>query len=213
MIGSTVDVYVANGERAGIVEIPAVLGMNVSEAKSSLEELGLTVETVYDDESKETKDSVISSSPLPYGKVEKGTVVTLTVSSGKGNKRTVDVIVDLPPNVTDTLEMRVTVDGEVDSSQSKTVNPAVSSSVTLSFEGTGKKNVVVELNEQVYREYTIDFDTGAVTNTVAHDFVVETEPPTDPVVTEPATYVPPATQATEVVPEQPAAEQNSVTPY
>ena len=213
MIGSTVDVYVANGERAGVVEIPGVLGMNESEAKSALEELGLTVEIVNDDESKEAKDSVISSSPLPYGKVEKGTVVTLTVSTGKGDKRTVEVIVDLPPNVTETLEMRVTVDGAVDNSLSKTVNPAVSSSVTLNFEGTGKKNVVIELDDQVYREYTIDFDIGAVTNTVAHDFVVETEPPTEPVVTEPATYIPPATQATEAAPEQPAPDQNSVTPY
>ena len=213
MIGSTVDVYVANGERAGVVEIPGVLGMNESEAKSALEELGLTVEIVNDDESKEAKDSVISSSPLPYGKVEKGTVVTLTVSTGKGDKRTVEVIVDLPPNVSETLEMRVTVDGAVDNSLSKTVNPAVSSSVTLNFEGTGKKNVVIELDDQVYREYTIDFDIGAVTNTVAHDFVVETEPPTEPVVTEPATYIPPATQATEAAPEQPAPDQNSVTPY
>ena len=130
-IGSTVCVYVANGERAGVVEIPAVLGMNESEAKSALEELGLTVETVYDDESKEAKDSVISSSPLPYGKVEKGTVVTLTVSSGKGDKKTVEVIVDLPPNATKSLEMTVTVDGEVDSSLSQTVDPG-SGSVTLS---------------------------------------------------------------------------------
>ena len=209
-IGSTVCVYVANGERAGVVEIPAVLGMNESEAKSALEELGLTVETVYDDESKEAKDSVISSSPLPYGKVEKGTVVTLTVSSGKGDKKTVEVIVDLPPNATKSLEMTVTVDGEVDSSLSQTVDPG-SGSVTLSFEGTGKKTVVVELDGQVYREYTIDFTTGSITNTVAHDYVPETEPPTEPP-TEPQTDVPPVTQATET-PEQPTADPNQVMPY
>ena len=212
-IGSTVYVYIANGERAGVVNIPAVLGKNESEAKSSLEELGLTVETVYDDESKAAKDTVISSSPLPYGKVEKGTVVTLTVSSGKGDKRTVEVIVDIPPNLSKSVEMTVIVDGETDSSMSRTVSPG-SGSITLDFEGSGKKSVVIQLDGQVYREYTIDFTVGSVTNTVAHDYVPETEPPTEPA-TEPVTYVPPETQVvetpTQVTPDN--NENNMVTPY
>ncbi len=187
MIGSTVSVYIANGERAGTAQIPSILGMDVGEAKSQLEELGLTVETVYDDESKAAKDSVISSSPLPYGKVEKGTVVTLTVSSGKGDKRTVEVIVELPSYVSGSLEMTVLVDGEIDSSLTKTVYPSSGSSVNISFEGTGKKNVVVQLDGQTYREYTIDFTAGAVTNTVVHEFIVQTEPPTE-APTEPETY-------------------------
>ena len=212
-IGSTVSVYIANGERAGVVSIPAVLGKNESEAKSSLEELGLTVETVYDDESKAAKDTVISSSPLPYGKVEKGTVVTLTVSSGKGDKRTVEVIVDIPPNLSKSVEMTVIVDGETDSSMSRTVSPG-SGSITLDFEGSGKKSVVIQLDGQVYREYTLDFTVGSVTNTVAHDYVPETEPPTEPA-TEPVTYVPPETQVvetpTQVTPDN--NENNMVTPY
>lgn len=212
-IGSTVCVYIANGERAGVVNIPAVLGKDESEAKSSLEELGLTVETVYDDESKAAKGTVISSSPLPYGKVEKGTVVTLTVSSGKGDKRTVEVIVDIPPNLSKSVEMTVIVDGETDSSMSRTVSPG-SGSITLDFEGSGKKSVVIQLDGQVYREYTIDFSVGSVTNTVAHDYVPETEPPTEPA-TEPVTYVPPETQVvetpTQVTPDN--NENNMVTPY
>lgn len=186
-IGSTVYVFIANGERAGIAQIPSVIGLDVSDARSKLEELGLTVETEYDDESKEPKDTVLSSSPLPYGKVEKGTVVTLKVSSGNGTKRTVEVYVDLPSYVSGSLEMTVIVDGSVDDSQSRTVTPAYNSTCTLSFEGSGKKEIVIELDGQVYREYTIDFSIGAVTNTVAHDFVVATEAPTE-APTEPETY-------------------------
>lgn len=194
-IGSTVVVYVANGERAGTAQIPSVIGLDVNEARSQLEELGLTVETVYDDESKEKQDTVISSSPLPHGKVEKGTVVTLTVSSGKGDKRTVEVYVELPSYVSDGLEMSVIVDGEVDSSLSKTVYPS-SGSVTLNFEGTGKKNVVVQLNGQIYREYTLDFSLGTVTNTIVHEYVVQTDPPTE-APTEPVTiYTEPVTEET-----------------
>ena len=62
--------------------MPSVTGLTLSEAKSQIEELGLTVETQYDDDSKEAKDTVLGMSPLQYGKVEKGTVVTLTVSYG-----------------------------------------------------------------------------------------------------------------------------------
>ena len=47
---------------------------------------GLTVETVYDDESKEAKDTVLSQSPLQYGKVDKGTVVTLSLIHIFGSK-------------------------------------------------------------------------------------------------------------------------------
>ena len=53
----------------------------LSEAKQTLVDLGLTVETVQDDESKEPKDTVLGMSPLQYVKVDAGSVVTLTVSS------------------------------------------------------------------------------------------------------------------------------------
>ena len=196
--GVTARAYVEMGQIRNVPttreQFLGYLGMNADEAKSKLTELGLTVETVTDDESKEPEGTVISSSPLPYGKVEQGTVVTLTVSSGKGDKKTVDVIVELPSYVSGSLQMSVIVDGVTDSSLSQTVYPSDSSSVKLSFEGSGKQTVVIELDGQVYREYTIDFALGSVTNTVAHDFVVETEPPTE-APTQPETY------ATEYVPD------------
>ncbi len=194
-IGSTVYVYIAKGSRPEVVSIPGIIGKTLSEAQSSLEELGLTVETVMDDESKEAKDTVLCSSPLPYGKVEKGTVVTLTVSSGVGDKHKVDLVIDLPAGVTDTLNMTVTIDGVLDSEQSQQVVPAVTGSVTVSVEGHGTSSVVVMLNDQTYREYTIDFTTGKISNIVTHDFIVPTtapEAPTQPLTVSP--YVEPTTQ-------------------
>ena len=187
-IGSTVYVYIANGTRNESVEIPSVLGSSLSEAQSKLSDLGFTVEVNYNDDSKEAKDTVVSSSPLPYGKVEKGTVVTLNVSSGKGDKRSVEVYVDLPTQVQGSVEMTVIVDGAIDSSQSKTLIPAYNSTYTLKFEGTGTKSIVVQLDGQVYREYTIDFSIGAVTNTVTHEYQqATTAPVTEPIYTEPVT--------------------------
>lgn len=186
-IGSTVYVYVANGEKAEQVELPSVTGLTLSEAKSELEELGLTVETQYDDESKEAKDTVLGMSPLQYGKVEKGTVVTLTVSSGKGDKNTVNVYVDLPTNTDDSVEMTVIVDGVVDPQYSKTLVPKYNKTCTLEITGSGTSTVVVQLDGQAYREYSIDFSTSSVTTTGTYDFVVETTAPYEPA-TEPETY-------------------------
>jgi len=105
--------------------------------------------------------------------------VTLIVSSGKGNKRSVEVYVDLPSTVEGSVDMTVIVDGAIDSSQSKTLIPAYNSTCTLKFEGTGTSNVVVQLDGQVYREYTIDFSQAAVTNTVTHEYKAPTQPVTD----------------------------------
>ena len=87
--------------------------------------------------------------------------------------------------------MTVIVDGAIDSSQSKTLIPAYNSTCTLKFEGSGTSNVVVQLDGQVYREYTIDFSQAAVTNTVTHEYKAPTQPATEAPVTEaPATEAP-----------------------
>lgn len=186
-IGSTVYIYVANGDRPEQVQLPSVTGLTLSEAKSELEELGLTVETQYDDDSKEAKDTVLGMSPLQYGKVDKGTVVTLTVSSGKGDKNTVNIYVDLPTNTDSSVEMTVIVDGVVDPQYSKTLVPKYNKTCTLEITGSGTSTVVIQLDGQAYREYSIDFSTSSVTTTATHDFVIETTAPYEPE-TEPETY-------------------------
>lgn len=186
-IGSTVYLYVANGEKQEQVQLPSVTGLTLSEAKSELEELGLTVETQYDDDSKEAKDTVLGMSPLQYGKVDKGTVVTLTVSSGKGDKNTVNIYVDLPTNTDSSVEMTVIVDGVVDPQYSKTLVPKYNKTCTLEITGSGTSTVVIQLDGQAYREYSIDFSTSSVTTTATYEFVVETTAPYEPE-TEPETY-------------------------
>ncbi|MGN0449317.1 MAG: Stk1 family PASTA domain-containing Ser/Thr kinase [Ruminococcus sp.] len=186
-IGSTVYIYVANGAKPEQVQLPSVTGLTLSEAKSQIEELGLTVETQYDDDSKEAKDTVLGMSPLQYGKVEKGTVVTLTVSSGKGDKNTVSIYVDLPTNTESSVEMTVIVDGVVDPQYSKTLVPMYNKTCTLEITGSGTSTVIIQLNGQTYREYSVDFSTSSVTTTATHDFVVETTAPYE-AETQPETY-------------------------
>ena len=187
-IGSTVYVYIANGSKPEIVELPSLTGRTLSDAKTELDELGLTVEVVYDDESKEAKDTVLKMSPLQYGKVEKGTVVTLTVSSGKGDENTVNIFVDLPTNTESSVNMTVIIDGVVDPQYSKELVPMYNKTCTLEITGRGTSTVVVQLDGQTYREYSVDFATSTVTTTATHDYYVETTAPTEEY-TEPV-YVP-----------------------
>ena len=179
-IGSTVYICVSKGERPEIVEIPSVIGQTIDAAQSELENLGFTVETILDDESKDPKDTVIGAAPLPHGKVEAGTLVTLTVSTGKGDKRKVTLNVDLPKNLDKQLEMTVLIDQEIQSDMTRTVNPIETPNVPIVVESSGNKRVTVQLDGQPYREYALDFTTGSVSITT-HDYVATT---TEPVVTD-----------------------------
>ena len=197
-IGSTVYIYIASGARTDKVTLPSVDGLTLTEAKKTLEDLGLTVETKTDDDSKEAKDTVLGMSPLQYGKVDSGTVVTLTVSSGLGDVNTVSIFVDLPSDVSDSVDMTVIVDGAVDSQNSKTLVPKYNKTYTLELTGSGTKTVVIQLDGQDYREYSVDFATSNVTTVSSHDYIVpttapiETEPVTEPYYTDP--YVEPTTE-------------------
>lgn len=185
-IGSTVYVYVANGAKAENVVIPDVTGFSASVAQEKLEELGLTAEITYDEQSKEPRDTVLTQSPLQYCQVAKGTKVQIVASAGKEDKNKITINVDLPSNVSDSIDMTVIVDGVVNTNYTKEVYPQYSSTVPLQFEGSGESNIVVQLNGNIYREYHIDYATGNVTTTT-YDFVPATTEPetTEPQYTEP----------------------------
>ncbi len=197
-IGSTVYLYVANGERTEQVTVPSYLGKSIYEAQDAFGDVDLTFEIVYDDESKEDKDVVISSSPLPYCKVDPGTVVTLTVSSGKGNRRKVNIFVDLPPDVEESVNMEVFINGVLDSANSKTLVPMYNKTYTLEVMGSGTSSVIVQLDGRIYREYTVDFASASVTSTINHDYYVPTTAPPEEV-TDPVVETPTAAPVTEEI--------------
>ena len=87
--------------------------------------------------------------------------------------------------------MTVIVDGVVDTKYSKTLVPQYNKTCTLEFTGSGTSNIVVQLDGQVYREYSINYSTLVVSQTATHEYVV---PTTAPVETEPAYTEPPVTE-------------------
>lgn len=175
-IGSTVYVYVSKGAKTDEkIEIPNVTGMSLTNAQEMLREKGLEAVYTVDEECTKPKDEVLEQSPLYGGKVEKGYKVNLVISGGKETEKEVEIHVDLPTGVTDTVALSVIVDGVVDDVNSKNVVPKYSSTYSVKLKGTGKSTVVIELNGEVYREYVVEFATGTVTNTIMYEY-----PPTEP---------------------------------
>lgn len=203
-IGSTVYVYVSKGGKAETVEIPDVTGDQLSKAKQTLEDKGLQVEYTYDNESTLPKDEVLYQTPLNGGKVEKGYTVHLVLSGEKKIEKEVEIIVDLPKDEEGTVFLRVIVDGGVDDINSKNVVPRYNSEYTLKIKGAGTDSkVVIELDDNPYREYSVNFKDKSYRLTKKYDYVTDTEPET----TEPIeTTIPPTTS--EPVTDAPGDDQN-----
>lgn len=196
-IGSVVNIYVVRESTENDVEVPNVIGMTLDDAKRELESRGLKYSVTTDKNSDKPKNEVIDQSPLSGGMVEKDYVVNLTVSEGIPQSKQYVFYVDLPASETNPVDIRVVVDGVVDSANSRSnVIPAYNSTFTIELEGTGTSSVVVEIDGKKYRVYQVNFDEQNVTTTESYDYVSQhTEPATEAPTTEaPATEAP--TQAT-----------------
>ena len=83
--GTTITIYVSKGKEDTSVQVPALKGSTLSEARRKLANLGLELsETVgYEYDDTVPKNQVISQSYTVGTSVEKGTVISVTLSLGK----------------------------------------------------------------------------------------------------------------------------------
>lgn len=83
--------------------------------------------------------------------------------NGEAAEKKVTIYMDLPSNVTREVSLKVYVNGVLDANHSKTLIPAYNTTYTLTVSGaSGKKSVVMNLDNKKYREYEIDFDSSEV---------------------------------------------------
>ena len=177
-VGSTeVKVYVSTGKLDQKVAVPDVTGDTLTDAVAKITAVGLTVgEKSYKDDTGKDKDIVIDTNPLATVKVEKGSTVDLTLSSGKTSAKSVDVYVDLPANVTHDIVLKAYLDGSL--MTTKTVNALYNPTPTLTFTGQGSNHtLVVTLDDSKYRVYTLDFETGKPRRDESYSYV---EPSSSP---------------------------------
>ena len=158
--GTTVTIYVSSGPSTESAVIPNIVGYQYSTAKEELEAAGFVVTAEYDDESDKDENTVLSVSPNEGEKAKKGSVVTVTVSSGKGAQKDVYYDIPLPGGVSDDLTMKIYVDGTL--IETRTVNPSTSPYSNMTFTGKGRANLVITLNDQQYITAEIDYTTQSI---------------------------------------------------
>ena len=97
--GSTVTVVISSGISQEQIKVPDLTGKTEEEAKVVIEEEGLSVGSVTEEESDEVeKGKIISQTPAAEGMVDKGTSIDLKVSLGKKTKLySCSVDVNSPP--------------------------------------------------------------------------------------------------------------------
>ncbi len=174
--GTTVTIYVSSGPSTESAVIPNIVGYQYSTAKEELENAGFVVTVEYDDESDKDENTVLSVSPNEGEKAKKGSVVTVTVSSGKGAQKDVYYDIPLPGGVSDDLTMKIYVDGTL--VETRTVNPSTSPYSNMTFTGKGRANLVITLNDQQYITAEIDYTTQSINVTSQQSYATPEPEPT-----------------------------------
>ena len=174
--GTAVTIYVSSGPSTESAVIPNIVGYQYSAAKVQLEAAGFVVTAEYDDESDKDENTVLSVSPKEGEKAKKGSVVTVTVSSGKGAQKDVYYDIPLPGGVSDDLTMKIYVDGTL--IETRTVNPSTSPYSNMTFTGKGRANLVITLNDQQYITAEIDYTTQSINVTSQQSYATPEPEPT-----------------------------------
>ena len=174
--GTTVTIYVSSGPSKESAVIPNIVGYQYSAAKEELEAAGFVITAEYDDESDKDENTVLSVSPDEGEKAKKGSVVTVTVSSGKGAQKDVYYDIPLPGGVSDDLTMKIYVDGTL--VETRTVNPSTSPYSNMTFTGKGRANLVITLNDQQYITAEIDYTTQSINVTSQQSYATPEPEPT-----------------------------------
>lgn len=174
--GTAVTIYVSSGPSTESAVIPNIVGYQYSAAKEQLEAAGFVVTAEYDDESDKDENTVLSVSPNEGEKAKKGSVVTVTVSSGKGAQKDVYYDIPLPGGVSDDLTMKIYVDGTL--VETRTVNPSTSPYSNMTFTGKGRANLVITLNDQQYITAEIDYTTQSINVTSQQSYATPEPEPT-----------------------------------
>lgn len=174
--GTTVTIYVSSGPSTESAVIPNIVGYQYSAAKEELEAEGFVVTAEYDDESDKDENTVLSVSPNEGEKAKKGSVVTVTVSSGKGAQKDVYYDIPLPGGVSDDLTMKIYVDGTL--IETRTVNPSTSPYSNMTFTGKDRANLVITLNDQQYITAEIDYTTQSINVTSQQSYATPEPEPT-----------------------------------
>ena len=173
--GSTVIVIISTGPAANPKEVPNVVNSTYASAKNQLQANGFVVDEanlVYVN-SNLPKDTVVSQSPEGGTMAEEGQTIILTLSNGKVKKKQATFNVQLPSGLVGQQVFNIYDSGGNMVTTTKPIPLSLGSfEVTLEGAGTNEKYSVLLEDGTLYASYTINFDTGAVTEVERHEDVL-----------------------------------------
>lgn len=178
-VDSTIKIFVSREKDSNIVTLPNVTGQTLYEAKMNLEALGFVVDYEYNEKVDKPKDTVLAQSPGYDVELEAGSTVKLLVAKGIDKTKSCVLSVDMPMFVEEEVFVRVTIDGVVSEEYSQKIIPKYNSTYKIKITGEGTVYVNVSLNDNLYREYEIDFDAEKIVNESKYDFVEGSTMPTE----------------------------------
>ncbi|MEE1155021.1 MAG: Stk1 family PASTA domain-containing Ser/Thr kinase [Acutalibacteraceae bacterium] len=203
-INEKVKVFVKKTVQDTTVKVPDISNMTRDQASEAVAGVGLRFDYEYNTEIDKTAESVIGQSPMKDSIVEIGSTVKAYVAKGIEKFKLLKMTTILPTNATMECDVRVTVDGVLDTTVSGTMVPATQQTISFDVRGKDTSIVYVEVGGQIWRKYTIDYNTKRVIMAPG-SYILPTMPqiPTQPVTlpnmqdsTEPS-YQEPTEEATE----------------
>ncbi len=86
-----VTLYISKGEEESLVIVPNLINLKESEAKATLESVGLSVGRISRSDSNSVEEGKVISQSINYGnEVEEGKAISLVISSGKAKETTTE---------------------------------------------------------------------------------------------------------------------------
>lgn len=175
-LDTKVTVKVSKGSEYKDVTVPNVVNKSESDARSTLEGLGLVVEVSYEENSNKTDGAVLSQSVSSNKTVKEGTTISLSVNK-LPTKSTLTVRVNvsgfMKPVETTTTTDNASNDAETTATESKEpvlvkinvgdetiYNSTTSTDVIKTYKASGVKEVKVWIDNNLESQQSIDFSAG-----------------------------------------------------
>lgn len=183
-VSQPVKLFIKKKAETDGITVPDLSGMTKDEAAVAIAEAGLEFDFDYNTEVDKTKDSVIGQTPMPGTVLKEGDTVKAYVAQGISKDKILKITTKLPTEVTDSVFVRVRIDGVVSDEASKQLVPSEVKTIEITTKGATKESIIIDINGVIYRQYDINFETEDIVAT-KYDYTPDaptdaTDPSTEP---------------------------------
>ncbi len=167
--GDTVTLYVSMGREEKLVTVPDLMGIDLEDAKTLLNNYKLKIGKItYDEENEDEQPegTITKQSPAADSQVAQNTLIDIVVAGSDQGGVSLTIFIALPQEINRMVKMSATLDGTL--VQEDTVNPSELKTWKPVFRGEGNVEVNIFFDGELYQSYELDFDRKG--HRLLHDF-------------------------------------------